>query len=137
MAKHVLKSASVVVNNVDLSDHVKAVTISSKFDEVDVTAMGDTAKQTALGLSDDAFSVDFLQDYDAAKVDATLFPLYSAGSAIVVAVWPSGTTTSATNPKFSATAIMTNYDPLAGAIGAANETTVNFKCQQAIQRATA
>lgn len=137
MAKHVLKSAAVKVNSVDLSDHVRAVTIARTFDEVDVTAMGDTAKQTALGLSDDSFEVDFLQDYDTGKVDATLWPLLG-GSTFLVEVWPSGTTTAATNPKFSATCVMVNYNPIAGAQGAANETTVTFKANGvAIARATA
>jgi len=136
MSKHVLKNAALVVNSVDLSDHVRAVTVSSKYDEVDVTAMGDTAKQTALGLSDDSFQVDFLQDYDASEVDATLWPLYSGGSSFLVKAWPSGTTSSTINPCYSATCIMANYDPIAGDIGSANQTTVMFKAQAAIGRAT-
>lgn len=138
MAKHVLVGAAITINAVDLSDHVKSVAISSKKDEVDVTAMGDTSKQVALGLGEDQFSVDFLQDYAAAEVDATLWPLYSGGSSFNVSVWPSGTVTSATNPKYwSGTVVMSNYDPLSGGVGAANETTVVFKSQTAIQRATA
>ena len=136
VAKHVLKNASLVVNAVDLSDHVKSLTVDSKADEVDVTAMGDTAKQTAVGLSDDSFTVDFYQDYAAAKVDATLWPI-KGGSLFLVSAWPDGTTTSATNAKFSATSILPSYQPIAGDIGAANMTSVVFKAQAAIARATA
>ena len=137
MPKHVLKNAAVKIGGVDLSDHVRSATVSRNFDQVDVSGMGDTARQTALGLSDDQFQVDFLQDYDSAKVDETLWPLVG-GSVFNVEVWPSGTTTSATNPKFSASCILVNYSPIAGAFGAANETSVTFKTNgTAIGRATA
>ncbi len=133
--KHVLINAALVVNSVDLSDHVRKVTITRTADEVDVTAMGDTAKQVALGLSDDSFAVDFYQDFAASEVDATLWPLFG-GSQFVVSAWPSGTTTSSTNPKFSATCILPSYNPLDGDIGAADMTSVTFKAVTAITRAT-
>jgi hypothetical protein len=134
--KHVLKNASIKVNSVDLSDHCKKVTVNQKYDEVDVSAMGDTAKVTALGLSDSSFDVDFYQDFASGKVDATMFPL-NGGSQFLVEVWPDGTTTSPTNPKFSATVILPNYGPLDGDIGSADMISVTFKAQQAIARATA
>src|SRR3990172_1030137 len=113
MAKHVLKNAALTVGTVELSDHVKSVSLNSKYDEVDDTMMGATSKTIALGLTDDSIEVQFAQDYDASEVDATLWPLYSGGSSFVVSAWPSGTSTSATNPKYSATCVMGNYDPIA------------------------
>jgi hypothetical protein len=136
MAKFVLKNASLVADGVNLSDHVRSVTVESTYGTVDVTAMGDTATQLALGLPADQITVDFYQDFAAASVDATLQPRYAAGSAFVVSTWASGTVTSATNPKYSATCIMLSYQPIAGEMGAAAMTTVVFNAQGAIQRAT-
>ncbi len=135
MAKHVLKNAALQVNSIDLSDHVRSVTVNSQYDEVDVTGMGDTSKKTALGLSDDSFEVEFFQDYAASEVDASLWPLLG-GSEFLVKVWPNGTVTSATNPSYSATCILPVYQPLAGDIGSANMTTVTFKAQEHITRGT-
>lgn len=134
--KHVLTNASVRVNSVDLTDHVKRVTVTRTADEVEVTAMGDTAKAFAIGLGDDKYDVDFYQDFAAGKIDATLWPLYG-GSQFLVEVWPSGTTTSSTNPKFSSTATLPNYGPLDGDIGSADMVSVTFHSVGAIARATA
>ncbi len=136
MAKFVLKNAWVQVNSVDLSTYVKSVTIESKKNMVEVTAMGDTAVARAVGISDDSIKVRFLQDMAASAVDATLWPLYSGGSSFVVAVVSSGSTPSATNPKYSATCIMETYQPISGDVGSAAEIDVNFLCQGAIARAT-
>lgn len=133
--KHVLKDASVTVNSVDLSDHVKKVTITRQTDEVEVSAMGDTAKSFALGLSDDKYDVDFYQDFATGEIDATLWPLYG-GSQFLVEVWPSGTTTAPTNPKFSSTCTLPTYGPLDGDIGSADMVSVTFHSVGAIQRAT-
>ena len=40
MAKFVLKTATVTVNSVDLSDHISSVTVETTYDSVDVTAFG-------------------------------------------------------------------------------------------------
>jgi hypothetical protein len=136
MAKFVLKNAALVVDGVNLSDHVRSIAVESTYGTVDVTAMGDTASQIALGLPADTITVDFYQDFAAASVDATLQPRYFAGSSFLVSCWGSGTTTSATNPKYSATCIMLQYQPISGEMGAAAMTNVVFNAQGAITRAT-
>ncbi len=42
MAVFLNNKVGVKVNSVDLSDHVTAVTLNRSFDELEVTAMGDT-----------------------------------------------------------------------------------------------
>lgn len=136
MAKFVMRNAALVADSINLSDHVRSVTVESTYGTVDVTAMGDTANQIALGFPSDQITVDFYQDYQAASVDATLQPRYAAGSTFMVQCWAAGTTTSATNPKYSASCIMLSYQPIAGEVGAAAMTTVVFNAQGAITRAT-
>ena len=137
MAKHVLKDAWVSVNSVDLSDHVRSVTINMDADLQDVKAMGAVGADWAAGLRNDSIELTLYQDFDAAKVDATLFPLFDGGSAFVIAAAASGTAISSTNPKYSGTVLMGSYQPLAGEVGAANITSITFPVQGKVARATA
>ena len=50
MAIFLNNTASVTFNSVDLSAYVTSVTINQSFDELEITAMGDTAHKFAKGL---------------------------------------------------------------------------------------
>ena len=50
MAVFLNNNVGVKINSVDLSDHVTAVTINRSFDELEVTAMGDSAHRFVKGL---------------------------------------------------------------------------------------
>jgi hypothetical protein len=56
---------------VDLSDHVTSATINRVFDELEVTAMGDSAHKFVKGLEASTITLDFLND-TASKVLQTL-----------------------------------------------------------------
>lgn len=71
----VLSDAFVDINGVDLSDHVESVTINYSAEVKEARVMGDTGVRRLSGLRDWSLNVAFRQDYDAAKVDATLQPL--------------------------------------------------------------
>jgi len=135
MAKFILRDASVTVNAIDLSDHVESVEISISQDDVDITAMGATAKQHARGLRDDKITINFFQDFDASKVEATLYPLLTSDGFSVV-VKPTSGAVSSTNPSYTATCLLLEYSPLAGSIGDASKTQVTFQATNAIVKAT-
>lgn len=117
MARLVLTNASVIINSVDLSNRVQSVTVNMSKDKVDATAMTASGHEYLAGLSDDSFEVTWRQDFAASSVDATLYPLYSAGSAFLMKVSAAGTTYSATNPVYQGTVTMFEYAPIAGAVG--------------------
>ena len=121
----VLDDASVVLNSVDLSDHVKSVSISYSAEMHDDTAMGDNTKSNKGGLKDWSLDVTFHQDYAASSVDATLFPL--VGSTFAVVVKPTSGAVSATNPSYSATGILESYTPMGGGVGELAETSAAIK----------
>jgi hypothetical protein len=100
--------------------------------DLDVTAMGATAVQRIAGLRDDSFEVEFYQDFAAAEVHATLNPLFVAKSEFLVQVKPTAAAISATNPQFEGTCILTDIQPLNGAVGDVNMTTVTFPSSGAI-----
>lgn len=117
MATTVLTDASVVVNSVDLSDHVQSVTVTTTRETQDDTAMGNTARSNAPGLKVTGISVTFLQDFAASEVDATLWTLYDAGTEHTVVVKATSAAVSATNPKYTLTGFISSYAPIGGTVG--------------------
>ncbi len=114
-------------NGVDLTDHVQSVTINQAFDDIDVTAMGAVSKQHLPGLRDDSVDVTFFNDYATSKVDATLFPFLGSTTGATLVVQTSGTTVSATQPKYTMIANLFNYTPVDGTVGTASMNKVTFK----------
>jgi len=136
MATLVLTDAYVSINSVDLSDHVKSVSIDYSAEMLDDTAMGDTTKSNKGGLKDWGMKIDFHQDYAASKVDATMFPL--VGSTFTVIVRPVNTGgVSATNPNYTATGILESYNPVGGGVGELAGASISIKPAGALSRATA
>lgn len=127
MGKFVLKDAVVTVDSVDLSPYVTSVTMDMPTDEVDLSGMGSQQKVTGRGLSDATFTVTFLQDFDAAKVNATLWPLSQADEPFTISVKPTSGATSATNPEYSMEAQLFNYSPVSGSLGEAASSEVAFR----------
>ena len=62
MAVFLNNKVGVKVNSVDLSDHVKSVTLNRTFDELSVVAMGDTSAKAVKGLETSSITIDFLND---------------------------------------------------------------------------
>lgn len=115
MAALVLTNAYVTINSVNLSDHIASITLNTADDVIDTTAFGSTARTRVAGLGDNSITIEFHQDYAASNVEATIYPL--VGSTTAVVVKPNGATTSATNPSYSFTALVSEWQPLNGAVG--------------------
>lgn len=137
MGKHILKDVNVSVNSVDLSDHISSVEVMLSREEIDTTAFGAGGRERMQGLEDDSFTLNFHQDFGTAEVDATLFALWSSGSAFPVVVIPAGTTVGPENPSYAGSCILFEYQPLAGAVGELSETSVTLPVNGTITRATA
>lgn len=126
MAKFVLKNPTVVLNSVDLSDHTSKCTIATTFNKVDVTAFGATYSQIIQGLGDATITLDIFQDFAAGSVDATLWPLSQSGGTFVIVVKPTSAGVGPTNPTFTMTGVLLDYNPIDGAVGAASTTSVTI-----------
>jgi hypothetical protein len=137
VAKTYIRNAWVRINSVDLSDHVRLVTVNQTADELEVTAMGAYGRERLGGLRDDSFSIEFYQDWASSSVDQTLAPLMGGGSLFLVEVATNGTAISATAPKWSGTALLLSYTPIGDAVGEVAMATVDFPVNGTINRATA
>lgn len=131
----VITNAVVTVGGVDLSSHVKKVTLTTSTGEVETTTFGNTAKRRMSSLKDSKISLDFLQSFDAAAVEATIAPL--VGSTAAITVKPQGSTTAGTNPAYSFNALISEWSPLDASVGELAAANVTWPIDGTIAKATA
>jgi hypothetical protein len=139
MAKTVLKNCMVIVNGTDISNQVSDITIETSRPEVDVTAMQDVNTETLAGIGDATITATVFNDYAAGALDSIFFPLSQSNTPFVVEIRPNNAARSTSNPAYLMTAILFNYSPIAGGVGAAATTTLTFRnaAQAGLTRATA
>jgi hypothetical protein len=115
------------VATINLSDHVTAFTLNRQADQIEVTAMGDTAHKFVTGLSADTLTVSFLNDTAAANVLATLQAAYGTTVAFA-AIQDSGAAVSATNLLYTGTILVDNLTDINGAVGDEGMMDLTFTC---------
>lgn len=135
MAKQILKDVTVSVGGVALGTSVKSVEISLSADAKETTAFGDGWINRIAGLKDGSIKIDFLQDYAAASVEATLFPLF--GTLATVVIVPNSGSVSATNPSYTAVCLVNQLSPVAGAVGDVATQSVTWPTSGTVSKAVA
>jgi hypothetical protein len=134
MATFVFTDASVTINSVDLSDHVRSVTLDITAEEQDDTAMGSTFRSRKGGLKEGSLSLEFNSDFAASEIDATIFPILGTNVAYVVK--PTSGSVSSTNPSYSGSCLVTQHVPVGNAVGDLATTSVTWPTSGTITRAT-
>jgi hypothetical protein len=130
MAIYLSNGVVVTLNSVDLSDHVTAVTINRSFDELEVTAMGDSAHKFVKGLEASTITIDFLNDTATSKVNQTLQSAW--GTTVALTIKQTSAAISATNPEFQTTVLVNNTQDVNGAVGDISNQSITFTCQSVI-----
>lgn len=123
------------IATVNLSDHVTAFTLNRQADQIEVTAMGDTAHKFVTGLSADSLTVSFLNDTAAANVLATLQAAYGTTVAWQ-AIQDSSAAVSATNVLYSGTILVDNLTDINGAVADEGMLDLTFTCNSKTAIAT-
>lgn len=136
MAVLVFTDASVVINSVDLSDHVRRVAITQSTDMQDITAMGDTWRGNLAGTKEWTAEVELFQDFGSSSVDDTLNGLIG-GSAVTCVFKPTSGAVSATNPSYTGSAILSEYPVISGEHGQSLMVSITLTGNGALTRATA
>lgn len=130
-------NAQLIVQGVDLSDHVDSLTINETAAQLDDSSMGDYTDIMRAGLFSWSIECSFFQDFAAGSVDATLHPLFSGRSDVTVTCKPdAGAATSATNPMYSGLAFISAYTPMGGSHGDNLMTPVTFSPRGELTRLT-
>jgi hypothetical protein len=136
VAKLVTNNYTITVNGTDFSDHLAACEFSISVDEQETTAFGSGYRSRIGSLKDASVTLSWHQDFGAASVDATLYPLL--GSYATVVAKPTSGTVTATNPSYTGVFLVSQYTPISGSVGdlATFDTTWNI-ASGSVSRGTA
>ena len=135
MAIFLNNTVGVKVNSIDLSDHVTSVTLNRSFDELEVTAMGDSGHKYVKGLEASSVTIDFLNDTAASNVLATLQGAW--GTTVEVKLLQTkGSAVSATNPLYTFNVLVNNTTDINGAVGDVGTQSVTWNVQGTTSVAT-
>ena len=121
-----LSNATVMIGAVDVSDQCKAVTLTTGFDQLETTAMGDSGRKYTKGLQTVEVSLTLFNSYGTSEVEATLWDVVG-DDAVTIVISPSGPTESASNPEYTITgAFLANFTPINSTVGELSEVEVTF-----------
>lgn len=137
MAVYLSNGVVLTVNSVDLSTCTSAVTINRTFDELEVTAMGDTGHKFVKGLEASSITIDFFNDSASAKTLQTLNDSLVWGKSVTVTVKQTSAATSAENPLYTMSCLVNNTTPINGAVGDISTQSVTWTVNGAIAITTA
>jgi hypothetical protein len=135
MAKTVVLSRFVSLGTADISNALSGASLEITVEEVDKTSLGSAGwREVAAGLKSGSVTLNFQQDYAAGAIDSLLYPLI--GTEATVTIRSSSATVSASNPAYSAVVLISQYTPIAGAVGDLATFDVTFPTIGAISRST-
>ena len=136
MAIYLDNNVGLKIATVDLSEYVTSITLTQTFDEVETTSMGSSAHTFSKGLESSTLQVDFLNDWAASKVQATLQAAY--GTSVTAVVIPvKGTAVGAANPLYTVSILVNNLTPV-GTGGPEDfaRSSMTFTCTSTVAYAT-
>ena len=133
MAIYLSNTVVVSLNSVALSDHVTSATINRAFDELEVTAMGDTAHKFVKGLEASTITLDFLNDDLASGAGSVRATLQAAwGTTVPLTLKQTSAVVSTTNPLYSTTVLVNNTQDINGAVADESMQSLTFTCNSPI-----
>ena len=135
MAKFAATDYFVSIGGTDFSSSLNSVELAEEADNLETTAFGSTWRTRIGGLKQASLTLNFMQDFAAGSVDATLNPLL--GSIATVIIKPTSGTVTATNPSYTMTAVVTQYSPFASSVGDIATLSVTWPVSGSVVRATA
>jgi len=125
-------AAAPTTPSIDISAYVTSAVINQIVDELEVTAMGDTAHKFVAGLQSGTFTIDFINDWAASQVMQTLNDAFGQTLSIS-AITVKGTAVSAANPSYQFSVLVNNLTPLGtGGVSEIATSSVTFTLNSAV-----
>jgi len=125
---------SVVLDSLDISTYVTACTVNQSFDELEVSAMGDSSHKYVKGLEQSTITLDFLNDNAASTIIPKLRTTY--GTTVTCVVKQSSAAVSATNPSYTASVLINNLQNVNGSVADMSMQSLTLTCNSTIAVAT-
>lgn len=135
MPKFVATDYKVTINGTNLSTSLNQVELALESDDVETTAFGGTFRERIGGLKSGSLTLQFMQDFAATSVDATLFPLYNTLATVVIT--PTSSAVSTANPSYTAVCLVNQYSPHASSVGDLATFSVTWPTSGTVTRGTA
>jgi len=136
MAIFVATDFSVSINgSTALASYLTQVELKTSANDITTTSFGSTWVTRVAGLKEGSLTLQFNQDYAAATVDPTLWPLLGANATVVIK--PTSSAVSSANPSYSLVALVTDLTPVSGNIGDLATFSVTWPTSGTVTRATA
>jgi hypothetical protein len=125
-------AAAPTVPSIDISTYVTNAVINQIVDELEVTAMGDTAHKFVAGLQSATFSIDFLNEWASSQVMQTLNAAFGQTLAVSV-ITVKGTAVSAANPTYQFSILVNNLTPIGqGGVAEVATSSLSFTVNTAV-----
>jgi hypothetical protein len=134
MAKFAATDYKITVNGTNFSTNLNSVELSIESDDLETSAFGTEFRTRIGGLKTGSVTLSFMQDFAAASVDATLFPLLNTLATVVIT--PTSGTVTSTNPAYSALCLVNSYSPYSSSIGDIATLSVTWPTSGTITRGT-
>jgi hypothetical protein len=139
MARLVLTDAYVAYGSNDISDYITSVSLNTTYDVIETTAFGDTARKRVAGLADNSITIEFQADFASGALEQIIYQSQATntlGTTVYMEVRPTSSSVSATNPKYTFNALVSEYPILNGAVGELATGSVTWPISGAITKAT-
>jgi hypothetical protein len=127
MAITLNNKAGVKIGGVDFSDLVTAATLTMTSEELEVTALGDSARQYVAGLQTAQLTLSFLNDTASGEILDALLTAYGTTVAVkMIQDATSPVTVSDSNKLYEFDILVNNLTPINGAVGDLSTQDVTF-----------
>jgi hypothetical protein len=134
MPKFAATDYRVSVNGTNFSTSLNSVELALESDDLETTAFGGEWRTRIGGLKSGSLTLQFMQDFGAAAVDATIYPLLNTVATVVIV--PTSGTVNSTNPSYTATCLVNSYSPFASSVGDIATLSVTWPVSGTVTRGT-
>lgn len=129
MAVYFAQNSYFKLGTYDMSTVVQSISLNINYEQLDVTASGDSSRKYLKGLAAHQISGTLYLDQAAIAAGSTRAVLDSLkGTAAAFELAPNGSTASSTNPKYSGSCFVNGYTPVNGTIGDVASIDFSFDC---------
>jgi len=134
MAIFVATDFSVSINgSTALASYLTQVELKASANDITTTSFGSTWVTRVAGLKEGSLTLQFNQDYAAATVDATLWPLLGSNATVVIK--PTSSAVGSANPAYTALCLVTDLTPVSGNIGDLSTFSITWPTNGTVTRA--
>jgi hypothetical protein len=110
-----LPDYKITINGATFSTNLNSVELALSADELETTAFGGEWRTRIAGLKSGSLTLNFMQDFGASSIDATLYPLFGSNATVVIT--PTSSAIGTVNPGYSAVFLVNAYSPFASSVG--------------------